>query len=49
LTRYLPAGTQQTQVPAEDVPGVLADVFGADPALYLEAAAVHRQYMQAPP
>jgi arylamine N-acetyltransferase len=49
LTRYLPAGTQQTQVAAEDVPGALADVFGADPVLYLEAAAVHRKYMRAPP
>jgi hypothetical protein len=28
-----------------DVPGVLADVFGADPALHAEAAAVHRRYM----
>lgn len=46
LTRYLPTGPEQTLVATEDAPGVLADVFGADPALYIEAAAVHRKYMR---
>jgi arylamine N-acetyltransferase len=49
LTRYLPTGTQRTQIAADDIPGVLADVFGADPALYTEAAAVHRRYMPTSP
>lgn len=46
LTRYRPTGVEQTEIAAVDVPGVLADVFGADPALHAEAAAVHRRYMR---
>jgi arylamine N-acetyltransferase len=48
LSRYMPGGLEQTDLAANDVPAVLAAVFGADPALYIEAAAVHRQYSPAP-
>lgn len=48
LTRHSAAGAEQTRIAAEDIPGVLADIFGADPALYIDAAAVHRRYMRAP-
>jgi arylamine N-acetyltransferase len=48
LTRYLPGRTEQTLVSPEDVPGVLADVFGADPALYIEAAEIRRRFMALP-
>lgn len=40
LTRYLPEGREQRQLAPEEIPGVLAGVFGADPDLYREAAAV---------
>lgn len=43
LSRYLPAGVETVELEAADVPRVLAEVFGADPALYLEAAEVHRR------
>lgn len=42
LTRYLPEGPERRELPPEDVPGALAEVFGADPGLYREAAAVRR-------
>ena len=47
LTRYLPGGPEKTDLTAKDVPVALADVFGADSALYLEAAEVHRRYSRA--
>jgi arylamine N-acetyltransferase len=49
LTRYLPAGAELTQIASEDAPAVLAEVFGADPDLYIEAAAVRRRHMHAGP
>jgi len=45
LTRYLPGGPEKTAVAEPDMPVVLADVFGADPLLYLEAADVHRRFI----
>jgi arylamine N-acetyltransferase len=48
LSRYLPGGLEKTELAAEDVPAAFVDIFGADPALYLEAAAVHRRYRPAP-
>ena len=48
LSRYLPGGAETTPVSAEEAPAVLAGVFGADPALYIEAAEVHRRYAAAP-
>ena len=47
LTRYLPEGPEKTELAPEDVPVALADIFGADPALYVEAAAVRRRYGRA--
>jgi arylamine N-acetyltransferase len=47
LSRYRPGGVEKTDVADVDVPAVLADVFGADPSLYLEAVEVHRRYMPA--
>jgi arylamine N-acetyltransferase len=44
LTRYLAGGPEKTEVPAEATSAVLRDVFGADPALYVEAADVHRRH-----
>jgi hypothetical protein len=44
LTRHLPGGAEKTEVAAADAPSVVADVFGADPALYVEAAEIHRRY-----
>ena len=49
LSRYLPGGPDKREVPADDVPTLLSDVFGADPALYLEAVEIHRRYSQAHP
>jgi arylamine N-acetyltransferase len=43
LTRYLPGGPEKMNIAEEDVPAALADVFGADPALYIAAAEVHRR------
>jgi hypothetical protein len=45
LTRYLPGGLEQADLAAEDLPAALADIFGADPALYLEAAAIQQRYL----
>jgi arylamine N-acetyltransferase len=44
LTRYLPGGAEQSHLRPEEVPAVLADVFGADPVLYVEAARVQATY-----
>jgi arylamine N-acetyltransferase len=49
LTRYLPAGPKKSEIAPEDAPAVLADVFGADPSLYIEAAEVRRRYDAARP
>lgn len=45
LTRYLPSGAEKSEVAPADVPGVIAEVFGADPALYVEAVEVQRRFM----
>jgi len=45
--RYLPSGPDETTVEPEAIPGLLEDVFGADPGLYREAAEVHQRYMAA--
>lgn len=44
LTRYRPDGPERTEVAADVAAGVLADVFGADPSLYVEAAEVRSRY-----
>lgn len=44
LRRYLPSGLETSTIEPAEVPRALASVFGADPALYLEAARVHAQY-----
>ena len=44
LTRYLPEGPARVEVSPAEAPGVLAEVFGADPALYVEAAEIQRRY-----
>jgi len=44
LVRHLPGGAVQQRVADSEAPDVLADVFGADPSLYREAAEVHRRY-----
>jgi hypothetical protein len=44
LTRYLPEGPETTELAPGDVPPALADVFGADPALHIEAAEVRRRF-----
>lgn len=49
LSRYLAGGLEKTAVAPEDAATVVADVFGADPALYREAAEVHRRYSHAEP
>lgn len=48
LTRYLPEGPEKTELASSDVSFALEDVFGADPALYVEAAEVRRRYGSAP-
>lgn len=48
LNRYLPGGLEKTDIADVDVPAVLANVFGVDPSLYLEAVEIHRRYMPAP-
>ena len=48
LTRYLPVGAEQSEIAPGDVPAALADIFGADPALYEEAAEAHRRFSPAP-
>jgi hypothetical protein len=47
LTRYLSEGREVSDIAADEGPTVLADVFGAAPELYREAAAVHRRYRPA--
>ena len=47
LTRYRPGGAQTTELAAGDAPGALAEVFGADPDLYVEAARVLTRYRPA--
>ncbi len=47
LTRYRPGETEKSEIPPEEAPAVLADVFGADPDLYREAIEVHRRYQNA--
>lgn len=44
LTRYRPDGPQVQEVAAADAGRLLAEVYGLDPTLYDEAAAVHRRY-----
>jgi arylamine N-acetyltransferase len=44
LSRYLTGGVEKTALTTEEVPAVMADVFGADPEIYIEAAEVHRRY-----
>jgi arylamine N-acetyltransferase len=48
LTRHLPGGPEKHELAADEVPAALAGIFGADPALYLEAAEVQRRYGPAP-
>ena len=43
LRRYRPEGLETSQLAASAIPAALADWFGADPGLYLEAAKVHRR------
>jgi hypothetical protein len=45
LRRWLPGGFELTEHPPEEVPGIVENVFRADPALYLEAAEIHRRYV----
>jgi arylamine N-acetyltransferase len=44
LTRYRPEGVEKTELAPDEVPAVLADVFGADPTLYVEAVEIQRNY-----
>ena len=44
LTRYLPGGPEKSEVSSADAPDVLAKVFGADPALYVEAAEIRGRH-----
>jgi hypothetical protein len=44
LTRYLAGGAERSQLAPGQVPEALADVFGADPTLYVEAAAVQERH-----
>lgn len=46
LTRYLPGSAEQRDLTPYEIPAALADVFGADPRLYVEAANVQRRYGQ---
>lgn len=45
--RYLASGVEATTIEPGSIPGLLHEVFGADPQLYHEAAAVHARYMRA--
>lgn len=49
LTRYTGAGPEKTELSDDDVPEVLADVFGVDPMLYREALDVRRRYRPVQP
>ena len=44
LSRYLPGGLEKVELAVDDATAVLADIFGADPTLYIEAAEIHRRY-----
>ena len=44
LTRFHPDGPEQSTLAPEEIPAVLSRVFGADPALYIEAAAVRARH-----
>jgi len=44
LTRYLPGGAEKTEIPQAEAPSVLADLFGADPALYIQATEVRKRH-----
>jgi arylamine N-acetyltransferase len=44
LSRYVPGGPEKSELATDEIPTALAEIFGADPALYLEAAEVHRRY-----
>ena len=44
LTRHLESGPQRVEIDAREAPDVLAQVFGADPDLYREAAEVQRRF-----
>lgn len=44
LRRYGSGGAEAMTVEAPDLPATLATLFGADPALYLEAKHIHRKY-----
>jgi hypothetical protein len=46
LTRYRPGGADTTELTPADAPGALAEVFGADPNLYVEAAKVLSRLIQ---
>jgi arylamine N-acetyltransferase len=48
LRRYPEGGVETTDLAAADVPSVLASLFGMDPALYIEAAEIHRRHRPAP-
>ena len=43
LRRYRPAGLETTEIAGDDASKMMADVFRADPALYLEAADIQRR------
>ncbi|MBK8232711.1 MAG: hypothetical protein IPK72_19540 [Candidatus Eisenbacteria bacterium] len=43
LTRYVGASPETVELSADQIPAALADVFHADPDLYLEAVAVQRR------
>jgi hypothetical protein len=47
LRRYEPTGVEERMVADEELPSVLAEMFGIDPALYEQAAAVRARYMAA--
>lgn len=45
LRRYLPAGVETTAVNSGEAPETAARIFGIDPELYLEAAAIQARYL----
>jgi arylamine N-acetyltransferase len=47
LTRYKAGGPEKLEIAAQEAPTILADVFGADPNLYLEALEVRRRVLPA--
>ncbi len=49
LRRYLPSGMETSTVEPTEIPALLEDTFGADPQLYIDAAAVHARYMPPAP